>query len=184
MTVEELYVNGYDVSEYAWGMRGSSPYLHDTNADYVYTALNRVYVSAFTFPNSAGSGTLNSVVLRFEGKNGSNPYDSDGQLYVWDGSAWQYKGYLGLAGKTRYSWVEVDVSDIINTWDKVNGLKVRLQSYNPRSVAVWVRRCTRKVDYSAVPAEGQPYVSRVQQVSGMQTFNPIHAIKPLIRRMP
>jgi len=34
------------------------------------------------------------------------------------------------------------------------------------------------------PPEGQPYISRVQQISGMQTFNPIHAIKPLIRRMP
>jgi len=34
------------------------------------------------------------------------------------------------------------------------------------------------------PPEGQPYISRVQQVSGMQTFNPIHALKPLIRRMP
>ena len=38
--------------------------------------------------------------------------------------------------------------------------------------------------YTATGALGQPYISRVQQISGMQTFNPIHALKPLIRRMP
>jgi len=29
----------------------------------------------------------------------------------------------------------------------------------------------------APPPEGQPYISRVQHVTGMQTFNPIHALK-------
>jgi len=32
-------------------------------------------------------------------------------------------------------------------------------------------------------AEGQPYVSRVQQISGMQTFNPIHALKVKPRKL-
>jgi len=32
-------------------------------------------------------------------------------------------------------------------------------------------------------AEGQPYVSRVQQISGMQTFNPIHLLKVKPRKL-
>ena len=36
---------------------------------------------------------------------------------------------------------------------------------------------TTYIGVEGAPPEGQPYISRVQQVSGMQTFNPIHLLK-------
>jgi len=146
LTVEELYVNAFDGTFLDWAEVGVSPYLHDTNVDYIYTAVNGVREGDWSFPASAGSGTINNVKLRFEAR--VTILDTTGFIpYVWDGSGWTMLPPI-LPSSTGYAWYESDVSAILNTWAKINAAKVRLLS--SRDVGtVYVRRCTRRVDYAA-----------------------------------
>jgi len=155
MTVEEIYVNAFDATYVAWAEVGNTPYLHDTDTDYISRLTSKTLTYSegiWTFPNSAGSGTITSVKLRFETKRSSLLGDDEGVIvYVWDGASWVNAGYIAL-WSTSYAWEELDVSSILNTWAKINGAQVYLETTTAVGVTstLYVRRCTRKVDYGAV----------------------------------
>jgi len=147
MTVEEVYTNAFDARLVAWTEIGDTPYLNDSDTNYIYTGTSLRTEGDWTFPNSAGSGTINSVKLRLESL--INPADVGFvEVYVWDGTAWVYTGYVGLG--EAYAWFELDVSAILNTWAKINGAEVYVKYVlvEPPGYG-YVRRLTRKVDYTA-----------------------------------
>jgi hypothetical protein len=148
MTTEEIYTDALDGTYSEWAVLGSTPYLQNTDTDYIRINLNAKTEGDWTFPASDGSGTINSVKLRFEAMvQAVNSYDAT--VYVWDGASWVNIGDLGIAS-TSYAWYEKDVSAILNTWAKINGAKVRLVSWvSGAAKYIYVRRLTRKVDYSA-----------------------------------
>jgi len=152
-SIEEVYTNAFDATYVAWIEVGSSPYLHNTDTDYIYRLTSKTLTykeGRWSFPNSAGSGTINSVKLRFEDYRTNLAGDAGVDVYVWDGTSWVYAGYLSLH-QTSYAWEELDVSSILNSWDKINGAKVYLQTWTATLTdTIYVRRLTRKVDYSAV----------------------------------
>ena len=147
MPVEEVYVNSFDVSEVAWSEVGASPYLQDSNVDYIGTDAGTQYESKFGFPASAGSGVINSVKIRVEAYNVPADIGRTANVYVWDGAAWQLLGTVGEA--FAYTWYELNASAILTTWAKINGAKLRIRS-NIGDGTVYVRRATRKVDYTPV----------------------------------
>jgi len=150
MTTEEVYTNAFDARLVAWTEVGNSPYLHDTNTDYVYTGTNLAEEGDWTFPASAGSGTINSVKLRLQ--NRLSVIDcGEAEVYVWNGISWVYVGVIGTYG-LDYSWEEIDVSAILNTWDKINGAEVYLHYIKDLTGYIYVRRLTRKVDYTVAVA--------------------------------
>ena len=124
MTVEEVYTNAFSASKVAWIETGTSPYLHDTDADYIRTSTDFANEGDWTFPNSAGSGTINSVKLRFEADVTQEGCASVA-VYVWNGSSWVYA--KDLHPTTSYTWLELDVSSILNTWTKINDVEVYLE---------------------------------------------------------
>ena len=152
-SIEEVYTNAFDATYVAWIEVGSSPYLHNTDTDYIYRLTSKTLTykeGRWSFPNSAGSGTINSVKLRFEDYRTNLAGDAGVDVYVWDGTSWVYVGYLN-SYHTSYAWEELDVSSILNSWDKINGAKVYLQTWTAALTdTIYVRRLTRKVDYSAV----------------------------------
>ena len=146
MTVEEVYTNAFDARLVAWTEIGDTPYLNDSDTNYIYTGTSLRTEGDWTFPNSAGSGTINSVKLRLESL--INPAGVGFvEVYVWDGSAWVLAGNVGLG--EDYAWFELDVSAILNTWAKINGAEVyvRYILVEPPGYG-YVRRLTRKVDYT------------------------------------
>ena len=150
MTVEEVYTNAFDARLVAWTEVGNSPYLHDTNTDYITTNTDAGEEGDWTFPASGGSGTINSVKLRLE--NRLSVIDcGKASVYVWNGLAWQYAGEIGTYG-LDYSWEEIDVSAILNSWDKINGAEVYLHYIKDLTGYIYVRRLTRKVDYTVAVA--------------------------------
>jgi len=167
MTVEEIYTNSFDSTYVAWFEIGNTPYLQDTNTDYIQedSAMLVTYKEGcWSFPNSAGSGTINSVKLRFEAMRSNAGGDAAVAVYVWDGTSWVNIGSLASIS-TSYAWAEIDVSSTLNTWAKINGAKVYvlLGRYGVQQDTVYIRRLTRKVDYTeaAVPAmvgEGNVYI--------------------------
>jgi hypothetical protein len=147
LTVEEVYVNSFDNSEVAWVEVGASPYLNDSNANYIFTDGSNYYESKFGFPNSAGSGTINSVKIRVEAYQVPVDVGRVASIYVWDGSAWRFLGNVGEA--LSYTWFELDASAVLNTWDKINGALLRIRA-STGDGEIYVRRATRKVDYTSV----------------------------------
>jgi len=150
MTVEDLYVNSFNNAEHGWSVQGTTPYLQNSDGDFIYTVGSvNAKESAFLFPASAGSGTIASVKIRVENKQviidvgaGRGAY-----VYVWDGSAYQLLGYLYPT--ESYVWKEFDASAILNSWAKINGAKLRFVSLVEDMLSkVYVRRGVRRVDYS------------------------------------
>ena len=149
MTVEEVYTNSFDASLVAWTEYGNSPYLQDTDTDYIGTSASSEE-GYWTFPNSAGSNTINSVKLRLQYKmaiKGAGVCT----VYVFDGTSWFEAGIIS-AQSTAYTWKEFDVSAILNTWAKINAAKVYLGYEKFKTGSFYVRRLTRKVDYTVVVA--------------------------------
>jgi hypothetical protein len=149
MGTEELYTNGFDATLVNWAETGNSPYLQDTDTDYISTASN-TDEGYWTFPNSAGSDTINSVKIRVEYKMGVSGAGVC-TVYVFDGSSWHDVGTI-TAQATNYTWKEFDVSAILDTWAKINGAKVYVSYERLKAGTFYARRLTRKVDYT--PAAG------------------------------
>jgi len=153
MPVEEVYTDAFDATYVAWTEVGSSPYLNDSNANYIYSLTNNQLEGYWTFPASAGSGTINSVKLRLEMDTEYGDSSGNVTVYVWNGTSWTV--YTIYGDMTSYAWKEIDVSALLNTWAKINGAKVYVQSaiLTPKDPdTLYVRRLTRKVDYTAVVA--------------------------------
>jgi len=146
MTVEESYVDAYDATLTAWAEIGDSPYLQNTSTDYIWTSTNNAEEGVFTFPASAGSGTINSVKIRVKGRVTSEY--GDVRLYVYDGSSWTDKGLISLPVGSTLDWVEVDVSAQINTWAKRNAAAVKFKFEKVATCVATMDRCTIKADYT------------------------------------
>lgn len=156
MPIEEGYTDAFDASTVAWVEVGNSPYLHDTDADYIDRASSKLasyQEGNWTFPASAGSGTINSVKLRVEDRRSNASGDASVVIYVWDGSAWNALSLF--CSWTAYAWEEIDVSAILNTWAKINAAKVYvvLGRAGVQTDTSYIRRLTRKVDYAPVSAQ-------------------------------
>jgi len=152
MAVEEVYTNAFDATYVTWTAHGNTPYLQNSDTDYIYQVSARLASykdGCWSFPASAGSGTINSVKLKFEVKRSNVTGDASIAVYVWDGSSWVNVDSI-YPTSTSYAWFEFDVSTTLNTWDKINGAKVYviLGRYGAQSDTLYVRRLTRKVDYT------------------------------------
>ena len=184
MTVEEVYTNAFDNTYVAWVEVGSSPYLHASDADYIdkLTSKTTTYKEGnWSFPNSAGSGTITSVKLRFEVKRSDLLGDDLGvTVYVWNGASWISVGILAL-DSTSYAWEEIDVSSILDTWAKINGAKVYLRTTNAsaKTCTLYVRRCTRKVDYTGGGVTGWRKLQYLTEPQTAGAFNKLkYAVEP------
>ena len=156
MTAEEVYTNSFDATYVTWTAHGNTPYLQNSDTDYIYQVSARLASykdGCWSFPASAGSGTINSVKLEFEVKRSNVAGDASIGVSVWNGASWVEIGTLDITS-TDYVWKEIDVSSTLNTWDKINGAKVyvTLGRYGTTSDTLYIRRLTRKVDYTLVAA--------------------------------
>ena len=147
MTVEEVYTNAFDASLVAWLEYGNTPYLQDSDTDYIVATASGDE-GYWAFPNSAGSDTINSVKVRVEYKLATAGAGVC-TVYVFDGTGWHDVGTIS-AKVTVYTWKEFDVSAILDSWAKINGAKVFLSYEKFETGSFYVRRLTRKVDYTEV----------------------------------
>ena len=145
MPVEELYTDAFDARVVDWTETGASPYLNDSDLNYITTATDAKEEGDWTFPVSAGSDTINSVKLRLEAR--VTVIDcGDVDVYVWNGAAFVLAGTFTPAN--AYAWFELDVSAILTTWAKINGAEVYVHYTKSINGTCAVRRLTRKVDYT------------------------------------
>ena len=167
MATEQLYVDGLGTERTDWTRVGTTPYLdaQDQPSHYVHNAVKKAEIGDFTFADTARphTDTLNSVTLyAYSRKIGPPTLD----FYLWDGTGWTDTG-LACDVSGLWSWESVNVSAILDTWAKVDGAKLYIKQPNDEDQAE-VDAVYLLIDYTATGV-GHPYISRVQNVSGMRT---------------
>ncbi len=131
----KLWVDSFDLTIDQWAKKGSSPYLNaqDEPLNQVYGQPNGLgsqggdRIGDFGFENHSGTGTINSVMLRVYGR--ASPAFPDLKyfsVYLWDGSSWNR--VMDFKSERCFVWKEVDVSLYLDTWDKINGAKIYLET--------------------------------------------------------
>jgi hypothetical protein len=84
-------------------------------------------MGVFGFEDHATDGTINSVKLRVYGRaDTSNPSEQFFTVYLWDGSSWIW--LISFRDEASYVWKEVDVTQCLNTWAKINQAKIYLKT--------------------------------------------------------
>ena len=146
MTTETVYTNAFSNTTVAWTEVGATPYLNDSDANYVWTNANALVESYWTFPATAGTGTINSVKFRLEVANGESSVEI--KVEVWNGAAWVDLGNVTMG--PDYAWKDVDASATLTTWAKVNDARIRVTSVLTLPDVANLRRLTRKVDFTVV----------------------------------
>jgi hypothetical protein len=147
MTTETVYTNSFSALTVDWSETGVTPYLHDTDADFIGTSVDAKVESNWAFPTSVGLGTINSVKFGLE-LLGVGAGTGAIKLEVWANGIWNDVG--NVASTNVMEWVETDVSTLLTTWAKINGCHVRLTSVITGAMLLYARRLTRIIAYTNI----------------------------------
>jgi len=125
-----LYVNSLDLNKTDWTGIGIEPYLDAIDAvlpeDYNLIATSSAdnLEGDFGFTDSGKSTeTIINVTVQIYGKNTNG---KSLEVYGWNGSSWASLGDLSLA--SSYGWVNYTATTLLDTWTKIDGAKIYLQS--------------------------------------------------------
>lgn len=145
---DTLYVNSFSSTDTTWIEYGSTPYLWDTDADYVNATLQNQVESWFAFADHTGSESINYVYLYVE----SSQNGDDGVVLSLQATG-VTETQVGTITPNNgaYTWQYVDVSTILDTWEKINSteLKLSCSKSGPAFGEQSVRRAYLYVDYTS-----------------------------------
>lgn len=142
---ETIYVNEFTDEYEDWSVQGSLPYLHDTDADYIYVATNNYLEGHFRFPDwSLGPATIESVVIYFETyQAGSGETFS---VHVFDGISTTNEGSISPDGS--YSWKSLNISSKIADTGEIDDCRFYVQYHKSgASSNVYIRRAYLNITY-------------------------------------
>ncbi|UCB59650.1 MAG: hypothetical protein JSW72_05815 [Candidatus Bathyarchaeota archaeon] len=138
-----LYVDGFDQAERQWRESGSSPYLDDTTSSYIDDNDDFDQEGWFSFQNLSVTSDPISVKIQFESScQGDEYFDFE----IDNGT--HTLGYYPIDPPSSYGWREHDLSDILDTAEKVNTarLRVRYRFNSGSAYDVYIRRCRLAVE--------------------------------------
>ena len=125
-----LYVNSFDWNKTDWGTIGTEPYLDAIEVglpeadNLIATDTADNLEGDFGFTDSGKSTeTIITVTVQVYGKQTN---DKSLEVYGWNGSSWTSLGDLSLT--SSYGWVNYTATTLLDTWAKIDGAKIYLQS--------------------------------------------------------
>jgi hypothetical protein len=142
----KLWVNDYDNNRDGWTKVGTSPYLdaQDQPTNYGYNATNKVLWGNFDFADSAALGTINSVHFYAYGKCAQ--VGRDPTAWGWDGTTWV--DFKKFPFTTVWGWGNIDLSEELDTWTKINGVRLYIEGRTGQAPGTFVDACYISVDYT------------------------------------
>jgi hypothetical protein len=151
-----LYVNSDDETRTEWNRVGTNPYLDaiDYNTNYVHSSLNNMEVGDFGFADSGKStDSINNVTVQVYAQQSNS---KTLEVHIWNGSSWMLLGIQTLT--TSWRWENFSATTILDTWTKIDGVKIYLISTN--AAGIYEVDCVRlQVDYT--PPNTYDYVLNV-----------------------
>jgi hypothetical protein len=142
---EYLYVNSFSGSYTQWVEIGSSPYLDNSDANYIWDNDNYDRERYFYFEDSsASSGNVESARIQFETRCDGDDYFEFRIFNGYDTYGW----YTIYNLPSSYGWKEYDVSSILRSLYRVNNarIEVRYRTSGSGSSDLFIRRCRLLVE--------------------------------------
>jgi hypothetical protein len=138
-SIEYLYVDSFSWSRTEWVEVGSSPYLDDSDANYIWDDDDYDQERYFYFEDaSASSGGIESAKIQFETRCDSDDYF---QFRISNGF-YTYGPYSITNLPSNYGWKEYDVSSILDSLSRVNNARIEIiyRRSGSGSSDVYIRR--------------------------------------------
>ena len=149
-SITELWVDGFDNSRTGWNRYGNSPYLdaQDQPDNYVEGDAENDEIGDFTFQD-LDSGTVQNVTLKIYYYCYLYPPFAGAEVYLWNGSSWVYiDNFPETSNAGSWSWESYDVSDILDSLEKVNNAKIYF-----KAIGSYVSSYPIKVDAAYLSVE-------------------------------
>ncbi|MFW9905261.1 MAG: hypothetical protein ACFFFH_13055 [Candidatus Thorarchaeota archaeon] len=136
----DLFVDSWDGVHDNWERYGVSPYLdvQDEPSNYVYGknggkgSSDGDLIGDFDFEDTSQIGIILSVKILVYGRG--NPFDARRayfSVYLWDGD--KYSEIMDFYNERFWTWKEVDITAVINTWSQINEAKIYLRTEDPQA---------------------------------------------------
>ncbi|UCH31235.1 MAG: hypothetical protein JSV05_06970 [Candidatus Bathyarchaeota archaeon] len=128
-----LYVDTDDGIRADWTRIGTNPHLDaiDYNINYIYTSGNNELAGNFGFADSGKSTeTINTVTIQLYARQ--TEFNNDLEAFVWNGSIWLSLGTQSIP--TSWTWVSWAATSSLDTWSKIDGAEIYLQSQTAAGV--------------------------------------------------
>jgi len=172
-----LYVNSFSDVRTGWERFGASPYLHNTDADYIrQSGATGDKIGDFGFGNLPQTiGEIYSCWLYMECYQEGAGETIDVYISTDGGSTWVLAGTI--TPSSAYSWQTLDVTTILDTHAKINNALMYLD-YNAVGAPdyVYVRRVYLRVrvdptgcwiDHLPVEVTYSPIVAKIEYSDGL-----------------
>jgi len=151
MATEYLYVNNYTSTVDQWTPTGSTPYLHDSDADYISSNATDRVDRNFDFADTAiaAFASITKIELEIESRSGVLGTYVHCALSK-DGVAWTE--YMNAPIDDSDTWIwkvpSVDVTAFFASLADINNCRLRCTSHRPASGTIRVRRARLKITYT------------------------------------
>jgi len=155
LTSIDLWVNGFDNVRTGWTRIGSSPYLdvQDQPNNYINGSdFNEIGDFSFEDLPAEAISVINCTIYYY-GRTEISIYNRF-KLYVWNGIEWIYIGILS-PGLGVWEWKSYDLSNVLDTIEKINNAKIYLLDYGYSGYWVAFDAIYLKVYYEFTPVEPQ-----------------------------
>lgn len=149
---ETLWVNAFDETWVEWVENGDSPYLHETDTDYIYVGNSNATQGYFGFEDIGGSGSI--TITEFELHIKWRQHNSGTrklQLWLNNGTEDVYIGEFTIPVSGTGVWEEIDIiahEAYFDTVEKLNAAKLKIYCSVAASYSVFVYQAKLVVTYS------------------------------------
>lgn len=175
ITEEDAWVNATtDTRAPAWGKWGDYPWLDVGDISHINTHTSGALSGDYSFPTSSGNGTIYGVKLRFKDCIANELSENYVAVYVYDGSSWYEAGILAPTWLNFNYDTDLDVSTILNTWDKINAAQVYVRFGGFDNYDIDISECIRVVFYdpTLLTFNSKYVVTSTNSVTAFSATNP------------
>jgi hypothetical protein len=154
---EILWVDAFDDTDTAWAETGVSPYLNDSDSNYVSSSSDGADQGVWDFNNSDRTDSVDSVYLWIE-IQGPSARNDQVDVSLYNTSAWYVVAQID-SDADAYEWIQVDLSSYVSSWSAINGSRLRIEYDrvgSPATQTIYVRRAYLNVTYSIVGVQYPP----------------------------
>lgn len=154
VATEYLYVNNFTADVQTWTPTGLTPYLNDSDANYISSQVTDQIDRNYDFANTAITdfATITQIELEVESRSGVLGTYVHCALSL-DGVNFTEKLNCPIDDSDTWMYVAVDVTAFFASLANINSCTLRCTSHRPSSGAIRVRRARLKITYTVASTQ-------------------------------
>ena len=143
------YVDGFDSTTVEWTETGDTPYLSNSDLNYIVSDGTGQDESDFSFADLVGADSINSVDIYFEVNADTSKPVENFDVFIYDGDSETDMGTIAPT-TNGWDWYSMDISSKLDTVANVDAATLRVVSGRKGTGifdALTIRRAYLDVDY-------------------------------------